>query len=176
VGIADLVGRRFGRLVVVSRSVANKWSQACWLCRCDCGTDVTVPHYRLRHGGAKSCGCARREAASRVAATNGRAVTTHGMSQAPEYSVWLGMKTRCYNSGDHSFSNYGGRGISICERWLHSFENFYVDMGPRPNSYYQIDRINNDGNYESENCRWVFPTINRRNQRILTQMCLLDEG
>lgn len=84
--------------------------------------------------------------------------------QWPERSVWAGMLARCYNPNATSFARYGGRGIAVCDRWRGSFENFIADMGPRPTAYHQIDRINNDGNYEPTNCRWVTRTVQATNK------------
>ena len=89
-------------------------------------------------------------------------IELHGMSKYPEYLVWKGMKSRCYNPNMDFYMNYGGRGISVCYRWVNSFSNFYEDMGPRPTPKHQIDRIDNDSNYEPGNCRWVTPVENNR--------------
>lgn len=86
----------------------------------------------------------------------------HGKHKLPEYSVWKGMKSRCSNSNMPCYPKYGGRGINVCEEWKKSFSVFYKDMGPRPTSTHQIDRINNDGNYEPGNCEWVTPLNNNR--------------
>jgi hypothetical protein len=88
---------------------------------------------------------------------------THGKTNTPEFWVWRTMKSRCNNPNRPEYKRYGGRGIKVCERWLKSFQNFYDDMGQRPSKYHQIDRINNDGNYEPANCKWVMPSENANN-------------
>lgn len=90
---------------------------------------------------------------------------THRMTGSPEYRSWNAMRTRCNNKGHHKFPDYGGRGITICERW-NKFENFYADMGPRPSLNLSLDRIDNDGNYEPSNCRWATLKQQARNKRI----------
>ena len=88
----------------------------------------------------------------------------HGMTHTPEYRVWQGMKARCYNKNDKSYYRYGGRGITVCDEWKDSFLAFLKDMGKRPSLDHQIDRIDNDGNYEPGNCRWVTPVVNAQNR------------
>lgn len=100
----------------------------------------------------------------------------HGQSETPEYRVWGCMKTRCYNKKTRSYKHYGGRGITVCKRWLHSFKAFYQDMGPKPFKKAQIDRINNDGNYEPSNCRWVTITENRRNRPYKRETAKAEDG
>lgn len=90
----------------------------------------------------------------------------HGLSYVPEYNVWRNMRKRCGSPRNDNYPRYGGRGITVCARWLHSFSNFYKDMGPRPSNKHQIDRIDSSGNYEPANCRWVTIDIQSRNRRI----------
>jgi len=92
-----------------------------------------------------------------------RDLENHGMTGTPEYAVWANLRNRCYYKNNNRYHRYGGRGITVCERWLHSFSAFYADMGPKPFKGAQIDRIDNDGNYEPTNCRWVTCAENRRN-------------
>ena len=154
----DLTGQRFGKLEVLER-VANRKSKARWLCQCDCGARKEIQAANLRNGNTRSCGCGMR--------THGMTgMRTHGMTSTPEYGIWKGMKRRCLNPRDSYWENYGGRGISICERWLNSFENFYADMGKRPSPDLSIDRYpNNDGNYEPANCRWATKSQQNANRR-----------
>lgn len=147
--INNIIGVKFGKLTVVS---LNSKSPVKWNCKCDCGKAVTVSYSHISSGHTKSCGCIR----SRP--------KTHGLAKTPEYRIWNSMGQRCMNKNQISYKHYGGRGISVCERWA-IFENFIADMGSRPTSDHQIDRINNDGDYEPANCRWATQIENARNKR-----------
>lgn len=160
----NLIGQRFHRLVTIER-VPNRGTSTMWKCRCDCDTIVVVHSKYLRNGRTRSCGCLRRE----TAAHQGRIQATHGMSKTPTYQVWGAMRSRCLNPRHPRFVDYGGRGIQVCERW-DSFENFLADMGEAPTGL-ELDRIDNNGNYEPSNCRWAThqqQMQNRRNGRNLT--------
>lgn len=126
----DLVGQRFGRLLVVAATnKRSKCGSAFWECLCDCGVSVIVNGCLLRSGNTHSCGCFNKE---RAAETLIARTVTHGKSADPVYYIWEGMKARCYNENSDSYSRYGGRGIKVCDAWLNSFEVSYKDMGDPP--------------------------------------------
>jgi hypothetical protein len=150
----DMVGFKNGRLTVEARVGTSAKRDALWLCRCDCGGETTLPTQLLRK--VISCGCYRRELLV-------ERLTTHGKTTTAEYTVWQGMRRRCTDSRNRAFKRYGGRGIYVCERWA-DFANFYADMGARPSADHQLDRIDNDGPYAPNNCRWVLRTENCRNR------------
>jgi hypothetical protein len=151
----DLVGRKFGRLEVVSRAGSDKRGEVLWKCKCDCGNECKVLGSNLRSGHTKSCGCYNNERRKEIH-------ITHKMSDRPIYGVWAHMIQRCTNPKATFYYRYGGRGIKVCEEWL-KFDNFYKDMGDCPENG-TIDRIDNDGDYEPENCRWSSQKINARNK------------
>lgn len=163
----DMIGQRFGRLLVVRRAGSRR-RKAVWSCRCDCGNDHEVVGQDLRAGKSHSCGCLQRELISARKTTHG-ATTTAG--HWPEWGVWRQMLNRCYRPATASFRNYGGRGIRVCDRWRHGadgqtgFECFVADVGRRPGPSLQIDRIDNDGDYEPGNCRWVTAKQQAANRR-----------
>lgn len=151
----ELTGQVFGRLRVLEFNSIGRGGKALWNCVCECGNTTTVYSDKLRRGCTKSCGCLKLNVNR-----------SHGMHKSPEYTAWAAMKSRCTNPKTVGYHNYGGRGISVCERWLNSFEAFISDMGKRPSSKHSIDRIDNDGNYEPGNCRWTVMIVQRNNTRL----------
>ena len=144
-------GQRFGRLVIVGELEPSGKIRR-FHCLCDCGTFSTPLLNALRSGHTQSCGCLQHES-----------ITKHGLSKTPAYATWSAMITRCTNPDSSSYEGYGGRGITVCPAWLESVEQFVKDMGPRE-PHEQIDRIDNDGNYEPGNCRWVDAQTNIQNR------------
>ena len=145
----DLSGKKFGSWLVgekIKNEERNEWF---YKCTCDCGTKKEIAAHQLKSNHTTKCHICRNK--------------THGMSYTDTFRIWSGILRRCTNKNVKAYPRYGGRGISVCERWL-KFENFYADMGDRPKGL-QIDRINNDGNYEPSNCRWATckENVNNRN-------------
>jgi hypothetical protein len=149
----DLTGKKFGRWTVVDYAGFIK-KKASWLCLCECGASTIVKADSLTMGKSLSCGCYRMEV-----------IVTHNESHKKrEYSIWHGMKSRCLNPKCNMYKTYGGRGITVCERWM-SYENFLSDMGRMPSDSHSLDRINNELGYCPENCRWATKSEQATNRR-----------
>ena len=159
----DLTRQTFGRLTVLR--LGPNHNKPCgetirrWVCRCVCGTLTTVRQSHLRTGNTRSCGCLYER---------------HGMYRVPQYQAYDQMNRRCSNPNDKGFANYGGRGITVCDRWKHSFAAFLEDMGERPSKKHSLDRIDNDGPYSPDNCRWG--TREQQNNNKRTNRFLIFHG
>lgn len=155
----DISGMRFGRLTAIKQNgfdVSHSRRHIKWDCLCDCGNMFSARLNSLSSGGLISCGCIKRSATHKI---------THNMVKTKEYKTWARIKTRCLNSKSKDYHLYGGRGIRICNEWETSFEVFYKDMGPRPDGVISIDRVDTNGNYEKNNCRWADNKTQSRNKR-----------
>lgn len=153
----DLIGKRFGRLLVISESDKRTKSRGmCWVCKCDCGAIKTVASQHLIRGLVMSCGCYAKE-------KNREKNTTHGYYGTSTYKSWDKMIQRCTNPNCSGYEYYGGRGITVCEEWM-SFDGFLKDMGERPQGT-SIDRINPDKGYFKDNCRWATYKVQANNTR-----------
>lgn len=154
----DLTGQRFGRLIVESYSHTDPPPKryANWNCVCDCGNKTIVRSKNLLIGNNKSCGCLRIELR-----------TKHGLHAHPLYRRWVSMMHRCYNKKDSNYINYGYRGIKVCDRW-HDVSLYIEDLQSSYKEGLQLDRINNDGNYELSNIRWTTRSQNIKNRRCRT--------
>ena len=145
----DLIGKKFGRLSVLSKGNSKPNARfSIWNCICECGNSVTVIGSHLTLGNTKSCGCYMKE---RTIEVN----TTHGMSNTEEYKIWKNLTNRCLNSNRSDYRNYGGKGITVCSRWINSFHNFLTDVGTRPSPTHILKRTDTSGNFNLENCHWV---------------------
>ena len=159
----DLIGKRFGKLIVTRSAGVSIHGKTLWECACDCGNTKTIVGGDLQSGRTTSCGCHKDELAR-------QRQTKHGMRHSRIYHTWIHMNQRCNNPKDQDFNDYGGRGIQVCERW-HSFGSFYEDMKVGYSDNLTIDRIDVNGDYCKENCRWVDPVTqanNKRNNRVET--------
>lgn len=166
--LQNLIGLTFSRLTVVARAESTKYGdgriRTNWLCQCLCGKTITARADQLKSKNTKSCGCLHSEWAK-----SGRARRTHGYASVTnasnEHGIWCSMKARCRNKKSPAYKNYGGRGITVCDRWLNSFQFFIDDMGSRPSKNHSIERLDNDAGYSPENCVWTTWTEQCANRR-----------
>lgn len=175
--LKDLTGQKFGRWTVIRRGAdhitkgGNRFTS--WECICDCGTIKNVTGNSLINGRSRSCGCEHREIQKDVARNNFR---THGDTGTRLYNIWNGMKKRCYNRNAYNYSDYGGRGITVCKEWLGdycSFRDWAMSNGY--NDSLSIDRIDNNSGYYPENCRWVDDTTQCNNRRSNVEYTVFGE-
>lgn len=165
----DETGNRYGRLTVICRAGSARSGGALWLCRCDCGGEKLALGAKLRRGEIRSCGCLERE--TRVYNGYRRMRPIHGMAKSRLYEVWRGMKKRCGNPSHPHYKDYGGRGISVCDEWANDFYAFaawalshgYDENAPKGKC--TLDRIDSDGNYCPENCRFADMVVQQNNRR-----------
>lgn len=173
----DAVGKKINKWTILEEVPREKGKKKEFICRCDCGTVAKKKSYEVYSGHTTNCGCVRREKnvkrnkskkqkeAVKKAWVERRGGEEKNLKDNPEYSSWAHMKYRCYNKNCKQYKDYGGRGIKVCDRWLDSFQNFFKDMGRRPEGNYSLERVDNNKGYSPDNCVWADRITQRNNQR-----------
>lgn len=177
--IIDLTGMRFGKLTVLEICGKSSDGRITWLCKCDCGNEKVIRGHDLKNGSSKSCGCVRSGGRNGGHKKSGKLSSANNYTRQNDrlYRVWASIVQRCENKNSPRYADYGGRGIKMCDAWRNDFEQFkswainngYDETAPR--GFCTIDRVDNDGDYCPENCRWVTmkeQCNNKRNNRVLT--------
>ena len=160
--LGEMIGLKFSKLTVVSSAGVDKHQKRIWSCICECGNTTVVATTQLRLGKTQSCGCFKTEVH-----------TIHGDHKSLEYYAWRSMRNRCKDQNTKYYGKYGGRGIKVCERW-ENYLHFLADMGRKPTKSHSLDRIDNDGDYTPENCRWATKSEQTKNRS--TTVWLEHEG
>ena len=164
--VTDLAGHRFGYLTVIKR-IGSRWGHSLWECKCDCGESCKRTPNQLTQNDKVSCGCMTKN-------SQHFANFRHGGTGTRLYRIWKAMKTRCTNPNVPYFQYYGGKGIAVCEEWQNDFQSFFGwSMANGYSDGLTIDRINGDGDYSPENCRWVTMTVQNRNKKKVNR-CLKE--
>jgi hypothetical protein len=163
--LIDLIGRQFNKLTVIKLDPNNISKKRKWLCLCDCGELTSIATSDLTCSKIKSCGCLRKIS---PALRHGHASRS---GRSPEHATWSNLIQRCTNPKVPQYKDYGGRGIKVCPRWLDSFESFLSDMGEKPSKNLTIERVDNDGDYEPDNCIWATRQQQNKNKRPRGKKC-----
>lgn len=174
--IKKYIGKKYGRMTVVD-VLFNKTRNKL-VCLCDCGSKTSCIVSNAVSGHTSSCGCIRSEIRRNdfiKRSSKLKRNTTHGMTNSIEFRTWTSMLGRCYNVKNSSYKRYGERGVTVCDRWKKSFEAFHNDMGNRPSEDHSIDRINNDGDYCPDNCRWATRKEQQRNRSVTKRYIFNNE-
>jgi len=167
----DFIGLRISHVIILGsfKKRKSKTIRTYFRCKCDCGKIFLAQKWNLLRGySIKSCGCKTRE----IISFSSR---KHGMSATSEYRIYFAMKKRCLDPSAVGYPRYGGRGITICDEWIKSFENFYADMGPRPSLRHSLERLDNELGYSKENCKWATATEQNNNKRSNRKYTYQDE-
>lgn len=172
----NLTGKRFGRLVVLKDTGKREKSQKVWMCKCDCGNTKEVITSYLTSGDTKSCGCYRKECELKNLGEFWGKPKTHGLSKTRVYRIWIDMNARCEKKNNKAYKHYGERGIKVCKEWKENFLSFYnwaIKNGYKDEL--SIDRINVNGNYEPNNCRWADAKTQGNNKRNTRKIKIFNE-